>query len=127
MVRAENARQEAALVRYEKTVLDSLEEVENALVAFGKEQERYRALADSEVASRRSVELATERYRGGLVDFLNVLDAQSTQLSIQEQLVRSESVLSQNAVRLYKALGGGWNPEEKLLLTSVDHEPATSK
>ena len=107
-IRVHNVRQEAALIRYEKTVLTSLEEVENSLVAFGKEQDRYRALAESEVASRRSVELATERYLGGLVDFLNVLDAQSSLLSIQDQLVRSESVLSQNAVRLYKALGGGW-------------------
>lgn len=111
-IRVENARQEQALVHYEKTVLESLEEVENALVAFGKEQDRYHALSDSEVASRRALTLATERYRGGLVDFLDVLDAQSAQLSIQDQLVRSESLLSQNAVRLYKALGGGWSPDE---------------
>ena len=54
-IRVENARQEQSLIRYEETVLIALEEVQNALVAFGKEQERYRALIASQSASRRAV------------------------------------------------------------------------
>jgi NodT family efflux transporter outer membrane factor (OMF) lipoprotein len=68
-IRAHDARQEQALLRYEQTVLTSLEEVENALVAFGQEQDRHRALTESEQASRRAAVLANDRYRGGLVDF----------------------------------------------------------
>jgi NodT family efflux transporter outer membrane factor (OMF) lipoprotein len=108
-IRVQDARQEQALIRYEQTVLVSLEEVENALVAFGKEQERHRALAGAEEASRRSVRLADERYRGGLTDFLDVLEAQRNLLAVQDQFVQSDRTLSQNLIRLYKALGGGWS------------------
>ncbi len=113
-IKVQNARQEQALIRYEQTVLTSLEEVENALVAFGKEQEHHRALVESEAANRRAVELADERYRSGLVDFLNVLETQRTLLAVQDDLARSERTIGQNLVRLYKALGGGWEEETHL-------------
>lgn len=107
-IRVENARQEQTLIRYEQTVLKSLEEVENALVGFGKEQERHRELVRSEVAGRRAVALATDQFRSGLVDFLNVLEAERSLYAAQQELAISERMLSQNAVRLYQALGGGW-------------------
>lgn len=113
-IRVQNAREEQALIRYEQTVLLSLEEVENALVAVGKEQEHYRALVESEAANRRAVELANERYRSGLVDFLNVLETQRTLLAAQDDLARSERTMDQNLVRLYKALGGGWEEQTEL-------------
>jgi NodT family efflux transporter outer membrane factor (OMF) lipoprotein len=121
-IRVQNARQEEALIRYEQTVLTSLEEVENALVAFGKEQDHHGALVESEVANRRAVDLADQRYRSGLVDFLNVLEAQRSLLAVQDDLARSERTIDQNLVRLYKALGGGW--EEDMQLSKLD--PAAS-
>jgi len=113
-IRAHDARQEQALLRYEQTVLISLEEVENALVAFGQEQGRHRALTESEQASRRAAALANDRYRGGLVDFLDVLEAERALLGAQDNVVQSERRLSQNLVRLYKALGGGWKAETQM-------------
>jgi NodT family efflux transporter outer membrane factor (OMF) lipoprotein len=113
-IKVQNARQEQALFAYEQTVLISLEEVENGLVAFGKEQEHYQALAESEQANRRAAQLADERYRGGLVDFLDVLEAQRSLLIVQDELAHSEQVLGQNLVRLYKALGGGWSDEQMI-------------
>jgi outer membrane protein TolC len=113
-IKVQDARQEQSLVRYEQTVLTSLEEVENALIACGKEEEHHQALVQSEVANRRAVELAGERYRSGLVDFLNVLETQRSLLAIQDDLARSERTTDQNLVRLYKALGGGWEGETQL-------------
>jgi len=110
-IKVQNARQEQALIRYEQTVLTSLEEVENALVSCGKEQEHHQSLMESETANRRAVELADERYRSGLVDFLNVLETQRALLAVQNDLALSERTLEQNLVRLYKALGGGWTSE----------------
>ena len=101
------------------TVLTSLEEVENGLVAFGKEQDRYQALVESENANRRAVELADSRYRSGLVDFLNVLDTEGSLLAVQNELARSEQTLGQNLVRLYKALGGGWQDDSKSNVVSA--------
>jgi NodT family efflux transporter outer membrane factor (OMF) lipoprotein len=120
-IHVQNARQEEALIRYEQTVLTSLEEVENALVAFGKEQDHHRALGESESANRRAVDLADQRYRSGLVDFLNVLETQRSLLAVQDDLARSERTIDQNLVRLYKALGGGW--QEEVRLSKLDPEP----
>jgi NodT family efflux transporter outer membrane factor (OMF) lipoprotein len=113
-IKVQDARQEQSLIHYEQTVLTSLEEVENALVACGKEQEHHQALAQSEVANRRAVELADQRYRSGLVDFLNVLDTQRSLLVVQDNLAQSDRTIGQNLVRLYKALGGGWEGEKEL-------------
>jgi NodT family efflux transporter outer membrane factor (OMF) lipoprotein len=113
-IRVENARQEEALAVYEKTVLTSLQDVENALVAYGQEQVRYRSLKEGAEADQRAVELANELYSKGLADFLNVLDAQRSLYLAQDQLVQSQKTVSQNLVALYKALGGGWEVETRM-------------
>lgn len=113
-IKVQDARQEQALLHYEQTLLISLEEVENALMSCGKEEEHHEALAESEAANRRAVTLADERYRSGLVDFLNVLEAQRSLLLVQDDLARSDRTLDQNLVRLYKALGGGWHKSMQL-------------
>ncbi len=123
-IKVQNTRQEQALLGYEQTVLTSLEEVENGLVAFGKEQEHYQALLDSEAANRRAVQLADERYRSGLVDFLSVLDVQRSLLGAQDEVARSESALGKNLVRLYKALGGGWSESQNF--ASLNYIPETA-
>ncbi len=112
-IRVQTAKQEEALAVYEKTVLTSLQDVENALVAYAKEQVRYRSLKDEADANRRGVELANELYTKGLADFLNVLDAQRSLYQAEDQLVQSEKNISQNLVALYKALGGGWETETR--------------
>jgi outer membrane protein, multidrug efflux system len=110
-IEVQNARQEKALLAYEQTVLAALEEVENALVGYSRILARYSKVASAERANRRAVELAHDRYRSGLVDFLDVLDAERSLYDVQARLTRTEKTLSQNLVRLYKALGGGWTIE----------------
>jgi NodT family efflux transporter outer membrane factor (OMF) lipoprotein len=107
-IRVQNARQEQALALYEKAVLTSLEDVENALVAYSREQARRASLAEAVAANRRAVELANTLYFSGLEDFLAVLDAQRSLYASQDQLVQSERALVVNLIALYKALGGGW-------------------
>jgi outer membrane protein, multidrug efflux system len=113
-IKVQNASEDQALIRYEQTVLTSLEEVENALLACGKEQEHQQSLIQSETANRRAVQLADQRYRSGLVDFLNVLETQRSLLSVQDALARSERTQGQNVIRLYKSLGGGWEGQTQL-------------
>ncbi len=113
-IKVQDARREQSLIRYGQAVLTSLEEVENALVACGKEQEHRQALIQSEAANLRAVDLADQRYRSGLVDFLNVLETQRSLLAVQDELARSERTTGQNLVRLYKALGGGWEGETEV-------------
>ena len=89
-------------------MLTSLEEVENALVAYAKEQVRYQALQEAVTANRRALDLASELYLRGLVDFLNVLDVQRALYADEDLAAQSEGAVSANLVALYKALGGGW-------------------
>jgi multidrug efflux system outer membrane protein len=110
-IKAANARAEAQVANYEKTVLNALEETENALVDFGQEQRRRDYLRSSDRSATEAMALARQRYEGGVADFLPVLDAQRTQLSIQAQLAASETRTATSLVAIYKALGGGWQIE----------------
>jgi multidrug efflux system outer membrane protein len=107
-IRAQDARQEQALARYEQAILTSLEEVENALVAYVKERVRQRWLSDAVKASQEAADVASERYRNGLENFLNVVVAQRSLYDSQDALAQSEIAIASNLVALYKALGGGW-------------------
>ncbi len=107
-IKVQDARQEQALGLYEKTVLTALEDVENALVAYSKEQEARRSLTESVEASQRAVNIANELYAKGLTDFLNVLVSQRSLFQAQDALAQSDQRVSSNLVALFKALGGGW-------------------
>ncbi len=110
-VKAQDAVTEQALLIYERTVLNALNEVENALKAYLEDRVRLSALQRSVSASRRSVKLATNLYKQGLVDFQNVLDAQRDQFTFENRLAAARGNSAANFVRLYTALGGGWNPD----------------
>ncbi len=107
---AEAARDEAQAA-WDQAVLVAIEDVETALVSYRQAQARVAALRDAEKASNRAYDLANELYKNGLGDFLNVLEAQRTQLSAQEQVVIAQRQVSLDLVKLYKALGGGWENE----------------
>lgn len=107
-IEVQNARQEQALIAYEAAVLTALQDVEDALVAYGKELVRRQSLIEAEQATRRVVEVAQDQYQGGETDFLTLLDAQRSLLSMQDQLAVSNAQVTTNIISLYKALGGGW-------------------
>jgi multidrug efflux system outer membrane protein len=107
-IRQADARADAALALYEKTVLLALEETENALVDYGRSLERERSLAESESASRDAAELARLRYEDGVSNFLQVLDSERRLLEAQELLAQSQTDVSVSLIAVYKALGGSW-------------------
>jgi NodT family efflux transporter outer membrane factor (OMF) lipoprotein len=100
-----------AFLVYQSAVLSAFREVEDALIAYSKEQERRKALEQAVVANQLAVQLADERYQKGLSAFPDVLESQKALYQAQSLLVASESALSSNLVALYKALGGGWQTE----------------
>lgn len=93
---------------YQKTVLTALQEVDDALVAYDREQARRISLSQSVDANQRAVDLSIQLYTRGLLDFLSVLEAQRSLFAAQSQLVASDQAVSSDLVALYKALGGGW-------------------
>lgn len=94
---------------YEGTVLGAMQDVEDALKAFANEQLRRKSLADAAAAAERAATLSRNLYSSGLKDFLTVLDAQRSLLSLQNQLAQSDAAITADLIRLYKALGGGWS------------------
>jgi multidrug efflux system outer membrane protein len=106
-IKAADARSEASLAFYERTVLAALEETEAALVDFGHEQSRQRFLEVSAEASQQAANLARQRYQGGVADYLSVLDAERTLLEAQDRLAASQTRTVTALVAVYKALGGG--------------------
>ncbi len=107
-LRLNKAQQAEAAVSYEQTVLQAWHDVDNALTSYGGEQQRRDQLVLSVDASRRALALAQDQYAHGLTNFLNVLDAERTLLSAQQQYATSTTTVSSNLVQLYTALGGGW-------------------
>jgi NodT family efflux transporter outer membrane factor (OMF) lipoprotein len=100
------------LLAYRKTILDAVEEVDNALEGYSSQESRMRDLGAAMLAAQRAVELATERYNRGLTDYLNVVDAQHEYYEIQGQYVSAQIGAGEQFVQLYRSLGGGWQNYE---------------
>ena len=106
-VHLQEALRDQAFITYKKTVLAAFQDVENALIAFAKEQQHRKALNDAVVANRKAVDLSLQLYTEGQIDFLNVLNAQRSLYASEDALVQSERSIATDLIALYKALGGG--------------------
>ncbi|MCR4510179.1 efflux transporter outer membrane subunit [Pseudomonas sp. 32.2.56] len=109
-LRGAEAEADGALANYEQRVLLALEESANAFSDYGKRQQRLLALLRQSDASRAAAEQARVRYREGEVDFLVLLDAERERLSAEDAQAQAEVELYRGIVAIYKALGGGWQP-----------------
>ncbi len=108
-IAAAGRRADAALARYEQTVLLALEETENALTVYDRERVRLHHLEASAASAREAATLARKRYQDGIADFLTVLDAERVALGAQNDIVVSRTRVATAWVSIYKAMGGGWN------------------
>jgi multidrug efflux system outer membrane protein len=97
-----------ALDQYHGTVLNALEETEDALVTHARDRDQLTHAQDAASASATAARLAKIRYQGGMVDFLSVLDAERTELQTQDALAQSRTEAATSLIAVYKALGGGW-------------------
>ena len=113
--RAQVQAQQAALdqsgAAYRAAVLAALKDVEDALAALRGDRERLAALQLAAQAAGNASAMARQRYGSGLVDFQTVLETQRTLLSTQDAVAVVNIDIGADHVRLYKALGGGWEPE----------------
>lgn len=109
-IQAQSEVQEQAYIGWQATVLGALEDVSNAITAYANEQIRHAALRRSAASATRAATLARSRYDAGIADFIEVLDADRERLSAQDALAASSAEITTDLIRLYKALGGGWQP-----------------
>jgi len=100
------AREEEARAQYDQTVLLALQDVETSLSRYQTSRSRVDRIQDAARASERAAELARVRFSGGVADFLQVLDAERTQLEAQDLLAQGRTEAATAYAALYKALGG---------------------
>lgn len=110
-ISAQKAAVEQARQAWRASVLTALQEVEDALVQLQGDQERLLHLSTAAEAAANAQLLAQQRYESGLVDFRTVLDSQRTLLSSQDSLASAQAAINNDYIRLFKALGGGWQAE----------------
>lgn len=106
----QSAAEEQALASYERTILNALEEVENALAALSGAERRQIALDDAAQAARNAAQLARDLYTAGLNSYQTVLDTERSVLTVEDSLTSTGAEAASTLIRLYKALGGGWAP-----------------
>lgn len=107
-VRVADARTDAALIDYHRTVLIALRDVEDALVAYGTIRTSL-AMRDQQVgASREAARMASVRFREGEGQYLDVLDAERSLYEAEATLVAARADHLLSVVEIHRALGGGW-------------------
>jgi len=112
-IHAKEEEEKQAYYAYQKAVLGGVQNAEDALVRYETEQQRFVALEQGAKTAETSTGLALQQYRAGLVIYISVLQAQTTQLTAEDNLAQSRAALTANLVSLYKALGGGWKEDDK--------------
>ena len=108
---AAESRFNQARLRYEQAVLEALQETSNALNQFHKAGETLEAELALQRATSEYLALATKRYRNGVLAYIDVLDAQRQLFDAQIAVSTAREIQLLALVDLYKALGGGWDPQ----------------
>ncbi len=105
-VKAAEARADASAALYQETVLLALEDTENALAQYRASNRSQQYLQEATVQSRKARDLAKLRYDEGAADFLSLLDAERTLLSVEDANVQSRTAQATSLALVYKALAG---------------------
>lgn len=108
LVEAADLQEREYLLNYRRTVLRAVQQVDSAAQLYAAEQSSLESLSRALEASELSVVLATKRYRRGLTDYLNVLDAQREEFDLETRYAATDQVAADALVALYRGLGGGW-------------------
>ena len=108
LLKAKKAAYEQEVYSYEKSVLTAFKDARNAIVDFNKIKDIYESRLQLEQAAQTNVELAQLQYINGVIGYLDVLDAQRGYFDAQIGLSNAIRDKQITLVRLYKALGGGW-------------------
>jgi outer membrane protein, multidrug efflux system len=99
----------ANVAGYRQTVLGAFQEVQDNLTGLSVLSEAQQSQQQAVDAARRALDISTDRYSGGLVNYLDVVTAQQNLLASQQQLAVIHGQRLVTSVLLVKALGGGWD------------------
>jgi multidrug efflux system outer membrane protein len=108
------AQAREAVAQYKQTILVAFKEVEDALAGVSTAREQAAAQEKQVNALKRALRLANLRYKGGLANYLDVLIAQRNLFDAELALATTRRLYLTSVVQLYKALGGGWLPNDPI-------------
>lgn len=127
-VKQAEARQQQALVSYQRAILIALREVEDALISLQKTREQLLAQNRQVEATRIYLDMARLRYEEGYISFIEVLDSERSLFSIETVQAQTQGDVFNSLVNLYKALGGGWVTEaEDMTVYQAPRIPTAAK
>jgi len=121
-IKSKQDEADQAYYAYRKAVLTAVQDVEDSLLRYDKDQQRLLSLERAASSARSSSDIAYQQYRVGLSPYVNVLTAQANDLSAQVQLEQGREALTTDLVSLYKALGGGWSVKAPDLPPSIHRQ-----
>lgn len=120
------AAYDQAVANYRETVLGAFQEVEDNLAALRLLENEAKTQDVAVAAAEHSLTLSTNRYKGGVATYLEVITAQSTALADQRAAVEIAGRRMSASVSLIKALGGGWNASSLPALRTENHSPSAA-
>ena len=111
---AVEAQAKQVVAQYEQTILVAFQEVEDALIAVRTVRDQRQAQEEEVTALRSALRLADLRYKGGITSYIDVLIAKRNLFEAELALADTYRLHLVSVVQLYKALGGGWSPDNVL-------------
>ncbi|MBE6446808.1 MAG: efflux RND transporter permease subunit [Alphaproteobacteria bacterium] len=111
-VKIQKAVKEEQILAYQQTLLQSAGEIKNAMVALFKERKRYQDLRETFQHADNVAQLMQSKYKNGLIDYTDVLQAEQNRLQSQMQMIKSSGALYTDLIRFYKAIGGRQNSDK---------------
>ncbi|MBI1247188.1 efflux transporter outer membrane subunit [bacterium] len=107
-IEVERARWRGLVYNYQNSVVTAAQEVEDALSQYRHTVQRAASLREAALSARAASAISEEQYKGGIIPFNTLLDAQRFQANLDDQAAAAEGDIYLSVVALYKALGGGW-------------------
>jgi NodT family efflux transporter outer membrane factor (OMF) lipoprotein len=107
-IQVQNQETRAQVANFRKVVLTAIAEVDNGLTTYDAERRRLGNLEGAIIEAQRALDLATQRYNRGIIDYLNVLDAERSLYELQDEQAMSENTAVNDFVDVCQGLGGGW-------------------
>ena len=108
-----------ALASFDGSVLTALEETETALSNYARELDRRTQLQAARDNAATAARITRARQREGTIDFLELLDAERTFADSEADLATADARIADAQVDLFRALGGGWQPQQSQRLVSL--------
>jgi NodT family efflux transporter outer membrane factor (OMF) lipoprotein len=120
------AAYDQSVANYQETVLGAFQEVEDSLAALRLLEDEAKTQDAAVASAQHSLQLSTNRYKGGVATYLEVITAQSIALTDQRVAVEIAGRRMAASVSLVKALGGGWNVANLPVVQKDTRSPASN-